>query len=103
VFILYLSLDNGFKGDRVMSEKDLLLAKLIGEKIREKRQEMAETQDEFAFKLGIHVNNLGNIERGINLPSGKTFIHLITECGINMTKLVLEADAEVKRIYPDEK
>jgi DNA-binding XRE family transcriptional regulator len=40
-----------------MSKQDLLFTKLIGEKIREKRQEMAETQDAFADKLGIHVNN----------------------------------------------
>ncbi|WP_246943489.1 helix-turn-helix domain-containing protein [Bacillus pinisoli] len=85
-----------------MSEKDLLFTKLIGEKIREKRQEMAETQDAFADKLGIHVNNYGNIERGVNLPGGQTIIRLITKCGIDMTELVLEADAEAKRVFPEE-
>ncbi len=86
----------------MMSEKDLLFTKLIGEKIREKRQEMAETQDAFADKLGIHVNNYGNIERGVNLPGGQTIIRLITKCGIDMTELVLEADAEAKRVFPEE-
>jgi transcriptional regulator with XRE-family HTH domain len=85
-----------------MSKQDLLFTKLIGEKIREKRQEMAETQDAFADKLGIHVNNYGNIERGVNPPGGQTIIRLITKYGIDMTKLVLEAEAEVKRIFPDE-
>ncbi|MFZ3591622.1 helix-turn-helix domain-containing protein [Bacillus sp. DJP31] len=64
--------------------------------MREKRQAISVTQEEFAFKLGIHVNNLGNIERGVNPPRGENFIRLNMEWGIDMTKLVLEANAEVK-------
>lgn len=85
-----------------MSKRDQLFTQLLGQKIREQRQEMAKTQDYFANKLEIHVNNYGNIERGVNLPGEKTIIRLITECGIDMTKLVLEANAEAKRVYPDE-
>ncbi|WP_456276465.1 helix-turn-helix domain-containing protein [Bacillus sp. AK128] len=85
-----------------MSKRDLLFTKLLGQKLREQRQELAETQDDFADKLGIHVNNYGNIERGVNPPGGQTIIRLITKCGIDMTKLVLEAEAEAKKIFPDE-
>ncbi|MBM7660373.1 transcriptional regulator with XRE-family HTH domain [Bacillus mesophilus] len=85
-----------------MSKRNQLFTKLLGQKLREQRQEMAETQDDFAEKLGIHVNNYGNIERGENLPGGQTMVRLILDCGIDLTELVREAEAEAKRVFPDE-
>ncbi len=62
---------------------------------------MDATQDEFADKLEIHVNNYGNIERGLNCPGGETIIRLITNCRIDITELVLEVETQAKRIYSD--
>jgi transcriptional regulator with XRE-family HTH domain len=86
-----------------MSDKEQFLTKLIGKKIREQRNAISVNQDEFAYKLGIHTNNLGKIERGVNPPGGgTTIIRLITEWGIDVTKIVQEANAEVKRIFSNE-
>lgn len=102
MFGFSISFDNGNKGDRAMSEKEQLLTKLIGKKIREKRYELSLIQDELAFGLGLHVKNLSNIERGKNLPGGKTNIRLITNYGIDMTKLIQEAYDELLQQFPDE-
>ncbi|MBM6618657.1 helix-turn-helix domain-containing protein [Bacillus suaedaesalsae] len=85
-----------------MSDKDQLLTKLIGEKIREARQAITVNQEEFAHRIGIHRNNLGRIERGLSLPKGITIAKMITEWDIDITKIVQEASAEVKLLFPDE-
>lgn len=50
-------------------EKNIINKKLFGKKIKDARLKMELTQFELAEKIGVSQNFLGDIERGIKLPS----------------------------------
>mgnify|MGYP001062715612 CR=1 FL=1 len=50
-------------------DKNIINKKLFGKKIKDARLKMELTQFELAEKIGVSQNFLGDIERGIKLPS----------------------------------
>lgn len=52
------------------------LATVIGRTARQARQALGLTQEEVAEKLGVSVEFCSRLERGVALPSLKTFVRL---------------------------
>ncbi|MEG0872934.1 MAG: helix-turn-helix transcriptional regulator [Clostridia bacterium] len=81
--------------------KSHINTKMFGRKIREARENKNFTQAYIAEQIGISQNFLGDIERGIKLPSLNTLIRLS-----NVLKLSLDtmfADSLENTLYePDE-
>ncbi len=67
-------------------EDKIINKKLFGKKIKEARDRLGFTQFELAEKIGVSQNFLGDIERGIKLPSLNTLIQLS-----NILKLSLDS------------
>jgi len=55
----------------------------LGRKIQEARKKMGYTQESLAEKADIGIMYLGEIERGVKMPSLKIFIKLITALDIS--------------------
>lgn len=55
----------------------------LGRKIQEARKKMGYTQESLAEKADIGIMYLGEIERGVKMPSLKIFIKLITALNIS--------------------
>lgn len=55
----------------------------LGRKIQEARKKMGYTQESLAEKADIGIMYLGEIERGVKMPSLKSFIKLITALDIS--------------------
>lgn len=76
---MIIVLDGDYVGDKIINKK------LFGKKIKEAREKLNLTQFELAEKIGVSQNFLGDIERGIKLPSLNTLIQLS-----NVLKLSLD-------------
>lgn len=57
---------------------------LLGNMIREGREELQLTQDEVAEKLQINLTHYGNIERGTNNPSLPLFIEIVKTLNLSV-------------------
>ncbi|MBN1444477.1 MAG: helix-turn-helix transcriptional regulator [Candidatus Omnitrophica bacterium] len=71
---------------------------LLGKKIREMRKERGLTQEELAWKSGISLNFMGQIERGHKKPSIKTLKKISETLGIAPSALF----EEIKYAPPEE-
>lgn len=49
-------------------------ARILGERIRERRQKLACSQEEIALLAGMNVSNYGKIERGLGNPNFHTIV-----------------------------
>ena len=72
--------------------------KMIGKKIREERKRRGLTQEELAFKAGISVNFMGQIERATKKPSLDTLEKISSALGIDLKNLF----EDVKYCPPEE-
>ena len=60
----------------------------IGDRIREARKHQGMTQDQLAERLDISVQFVGQIERGLKLPSMQVFIKLIEVLNVSADYLL---------------
>ena len=63
----------------------------IGDRIREARKHQGLTQDQLAERLDISVQFVGQIERGLKLPSMQVFIKLIEVLNVSADYLLRDA------------
>ncbi len=61
----------------------------FGYRVRELRQAKGLSQEELAFKVGVHRTYLGGIERGERNPSLKNIDLIANALGISLTELFL--------------
>lgn len=54
-----------------------MIDKRIGKRIKERREELGMTQDQFAEKLGVATNYISTIERGASSPRCEKLIMLL--------------------------
>jgi len=59
----------------------------FGKRLRQIRRQMDLTQEQLAEKVGLSVEFISNIERGINSPSFKTLENLERELGISVSEM----------------
>ena len=65
------------------------IEKKFGERVRELRQTKGLSQEELAFKAGVHRTYLGGIERGERNPSLKNIDSIANALGITLAELFL--------------
>ena len=61
----------------------------FGERVRELRQAKGLSQEELAFKVGVHRTYLGGIERGERNPSLKNIDSITNALGISLAEFFL--------------
>ncbi len=67
----------------------------FGERIRELRLAMRLSQEQLAFKSGMHRTYLGGIERGERNPSLKNIAAIAKALGVTLSQLFLFGDREL--------
>lgn len=89
------------------NETEVINQKAFGKKIREARKNMGLTQFELAEKINASQNFLGDIERGIKLPSLPKLILLSNALKISLDSMLADslnnALEEPEEIYYTEK
>jgi transcriptional regulator with XRE-family HTH domain len=70
----------------------------FGEKIRELRQSKGLSQEELAFRAGVHRNYLGGIERGERNPALDNMAAIAKALGVDLSELLrFERNKPVKK------
>lgn len=69
-------------------------AKILGERIRDRRTKLAVSQEEVANLAGMNVSNYGKIERGLGNPNFHTLVRIAGVLGINPAVLVEKIGAD---------
>lgn len=82
-------------------DKDVINRKQFGKKLKEARLKMDYTQFELAEEIGVSQNFLGDIERGIKLPSLSKLILLSNTLKVSLDTLF--ADSLDNILYEPEK
>lgn len=89
-----------------MSEK-IVNRILFGKRLKKYREEKGYTQFSLSEKIGISQNFLGDIERGLKLPSADTLIKIVNTLKISVDSLFADSldniVNEEKSIYYTEK
>lgn len=76
--------------------------KILGQRIRAKRKEQKLTMEQLAEKLDVSIVFVGEMERGVKLPSLKTFIALVNALEISSDELIYDKTTTGKHYLADE-
>lgn len=71
-----------------MAEPHSEAARVLGERVRNHRQELGLSQEDVADLAEVHVTNLGKIERGQSNPSLTTIVRIAGVMGVDPGDLV---------------
>ncbi|MCU1524738.1 MAG: hypothetical protein JWO18_1632 [Microbacteriaceae bacterium] len=77
-----------------MSEPISDAARILGERIRDRRNKLALSQEEIANLAGMNVSNYGKIERGLGNPNFHTLVRIASVLGVDPGTLIEKIDAE---------
>lgn len=69
-----------------MEERDEL--KQLGKRLKDKREQMQLTQEEFAFKCGLTKNYIGMLERGERNPSYLTLLQIARNLKVSLKDII---------------
>ena len=72
-----------------MAESMKTIEQKFGERMRKLRQAKGLSQEELAFKSGVHRTYLGGIERGERNPSLKNIAAIAKALGVTLSELFL--------------
>lgn len=75
----------------------MTIEKQFGERVRALRLAIGLSQEELAFKSGMHRTYLGGIERGERNPSLKNIAAVAKALGVSLSQLFLFADPESRK------
>ena len=76
---------------------------VLGKKIREERKKLELSQEKLAFKVGISVNFLGQIERGTKKPTLATAERISSALDTQLSELLREEEQKLPKEYDSEK
>jgi len=74
------------------------IEKKLGKRVRELRQARDLSQEELAFRVGVHRTYLGGIERGERNPSLKNVAAIARALGITLSGLFSFEDTKPARV-----
>jgi transcriptional regulator with XRE-family HTH domain len=60
--------------------------------IRERRHRLGVSQEEFGYRVGLHRNYVGGLERGERNPSLEALIDLTSALGVSPSALLVRAE-----------
>jgi transcriptional regulator with XRE-family HTH domain len=69
-------------------------AHILGERIRDRRNKLALSQEEIANLAGMNVSNYGKIERGLGNPNFHTLVRIASVLGVDPGTLIEKIGAE---------
>lgn len=76
-----------------MSEPISDAARILGERLRDRRNKLALSQEEIANLAGMNVSNYGKIERGIGNPNFHTLVRIASVLGVDPGSLIKGIEA----------
>ena len=65
---------------------------LLGQRIREQRKEKGQTIEQFAERVDLSANYVGDLERGVKIPKLETFIRIVEVLDVSAT-IVIDFDS----------
>jgi transcriptional regulator with XRE-family HTH domain len=68
------------------------IRKLFGDAIRSERQKLGLSQEELAFRCGLHRTYIGSVERGERNISLENIVKIAETCGISTSTLLRNAE-----------
>ena len=75
---------------------------LLGQRIREQRKEKGWTIEQFAERVDLSANYVGDLERGVKIPKLETFIRIIEALQVSADSLLRPDVPEVRSLYQSE-
>jgi transcriptional regulator with XRE-family HTH domain len=69
----------------------------FGQVLRDYRKRKGWSQMKLAMEAGMHLNALGNLERGLHNPSLQTIFLLCQALEVSMTKFMASVEARTRR------
>ena len=75
---------------------------LLGQRIREQRKAKGWTMEQFAEKVELSPNYVGDLERGNKIPSLETFIRIVEVLDVSADVLIRDSVAPASYVADDE-
>ena len=75
---------------------------LLGQRIREQRKAKGWTMEQLAEKVELSPNYVGDLERGVKIPSLETFIRIVEVLDVSADVLIRDSVAPASHVADDE-
>ena len=75
---------------------------LLGQRIREQRKEKGWTIEQFAERVELSANYVGDLERGVKIPKLETFIRIVEVLDVSADVLIRDSVASASHVADDE-
>ena len=75
---------------------------LLGQRIREQRKEKGWTIEQFAERVDLSANYVGDLERGVKIPKLETFIRIVEVLDVSADVLIRDSVASASHVADDE-
>ena len=75
---------------------------LLGQRIREQRKAKGWTMEQFAERVELSPNYVGDLERGNKIPSLETFIRIVEVLDVSADVLIRDSVAPASHVADDE-
>lgn len=75
---------------------------LLGQRIREQRKAKGWTMEQLAEKVELSPNYVGDLERGVKIPSLETFIRIVEVLDVSADVLIRDSVAPASYVADDE-
>jgi len=75
---------------------------LLGQRIREQRKEKGWTIEQFAERVDLSANYVGDLERGVKIPKLETFIRIVEALDVPADVLIRDSAAPASYVADDE-
>ena len=75
---------------------------LLGQRIREQRKEKGWTIEQFAERVDLSANYVGDLERGVKIPKLETFIRIVEVLDVSADVLIRDSVPSASHVADDE-
>ena len=75
---------------------------LLGQRIREQRKEKGWTIEQFAERVDLSANYVGDLERGVKIPKLETFIRIVEVLDVSADVLIRDSVSSASHVADDE-
>ena len=75
---------------------------LLGQRIREQRKEKGWTIEQFAERVELSANYVGDLERGVKIPKLETFIRIVEVLDVSADVLIRDSVSSASHVADDE-
>ena len=75
---------------------------LLGQRIREQRKEKGWTIEQFAERVDLSANYVGDLERGVKVPKLETFIRIVEVLDVSADVLIRDSVSSASHVADDE-